>query len=164
MFFLLYYVHIDEIIIRSPNMGYSIKENQKYRVHGAKEETFVWKDGERYHLLVGSKEIVYDQNKEIVEIKLYNTDFKLSIEYIYLIAAHRLMFIEDYEGCISDLVFYPFDPVTSRGKILYALYFRHPITYKGDNEYRVIPYAPTYAINKEGRIRLMPIHGQIIGI
>lgn len=133
-------------------MGYSIKENQKYKVHGAKEETFVWKDGEKYHLLVGSKETVYDQSKEIVEIKLYNTDFKLSIEYIYLIAAHRLMFIEGYEGCISDIVFYPFDPVTSRGKILYALYFRHPITYKGDNEYRVIPYAPTYAINKEGRI------------
>lgn len=133
-------------------MGYSIKENQKYKVHGAKEETFVWKDGEKYHLLVGSKETVYNRSKEIVEIELYGIDFKLSIEYIYLIAAHRLMFVSGYEGCISELVFYPFDPVTSRGKVLHTIYFRQPIVCKYDSEYRVIPYAPTYAINKEGRI------------
>lgn len=133
-------------------MGYGIKSNYYYSIYGTKEEAFIKRHEEGFCLKIGNIETVYNSPTDNISIWLYDRVFRMQIEKLFLIAGHQLMFMKDYYDYINNLKFYRYDDKSSRGSELYAIYFDIPVEYVKDKSYRVIPYSPRYAINKEGRI------------
>ena len=136
-------------------MGYSVKFNVEHTILGAVRKMTIAIDSNNsiYYITDCSSNVKTKyQSGDLVNITLYNVDFKIAIDKLFLISALKIKFPKDYGKYINDLLFFKYDAVSSRGKNSYAVYFSKPVEYAKDTSYRLIPYMPAYAINKEGKI------------
>ena len=131
-------------------MAYSVKSNSYYSIYGTKTKSAIKRTEEGYCLKIGNEETIYKNPTDIISIELYQLEYKLKAEQLFLIAAHVIMFTKEYSKYIYNLVFIRQDMKSSRGLELYSVYFNIPIEYKNNPEYKLLPDAPRYAINKEG--------------
>ncbi len=131
-------------------MAYSVKSDLYYSIYGTKVKSAIKRTEEGYCLKIGNQETIYKNPTDVIDINLYGYDFKLQAEHLFLISAHSIMFTKGYAKYLYRLKFVRYDENTARGRELYTIYFDTPIVYMKNSEYRLIPAAPRYGINKEG--------------
>ena len=134
-------------------MGYNIKEDHWYKVHGTNPVIQIKKVNDSYFLKRNDQEFVteFPSNGRTM-VKIYDIEYDMDLEFLYLFGGYSLWFPDGYRDAVKDLKFYKYDKSSARGSNSYAIYFTTPHVCKEDNTYRLIPFCPRYAINKEGKV------------
>ena len=85
----------------------------------------------------------------MISIKLYGIDLKVTANWLYNYARYNITFSSGYEHHIKDLEFLVAGSVIQKSSYILRPRFNPPIEFKIDEViFRLIPFAPNYAMNK----------------